>query len=159
MIGARIEQLLGKRGMSQSELARRVGLRQSTINGLIAGEQRSTTKLHLIARELGTTAAFLEGETDDPDAGASPPAAPRLQLVTMPVALPTEEALAEAFGAVLQVSAEMSQAELARELAKRLPTLLRIAGGAAAAQSSASAAALDVMPAPRPRARPERQRA
>jgi phage repressor protein C with HTH and peptisase S24 domain len=53
-------------GLSQSELARRVGVNQSTINGLVKGEQRSSTHLHKIARELGTSIAYLEGETDDP---------------------------------------------------------------------------------------------
>lgn len=67
-LGERIKDQLAVIGMSQSELARRIGVRQSTINGLIRGEQRSTTKLHLIARELQTTSAFLSGETDDPEA-------------------------------------------------------------------------------------------
>lgn len=51
--------------MSQAELARRVKLQQSTINGLIWGHQQSTTKLPQIARVLKTTPAYLEGETDD----------------------------------------------------------------------------------------------
>lgn len=69
-LAGRIVERLAVLGMSQSELARRVGVRQSTINGLTRGEQRSTTKLHQIARELGTTPAYLQGETDDPDADA-----------------------------------------------------------------------------------------
>lgn len=56
--------------MSQAALARRVGLRQSTVNGIIRGEQRSSTKLHEIARELHTTPAYLSGETDDPQSHA-----------------------------------------------------------------------------------------
>lgn len=56
--------------LSQSELARRVGLNQSSINGLIRGTQRSSTKLHQIARELQTTPAYLTGESDDPDGDA-----------------------------------------------------------------------------------------
>lgn len=52
--------------MSQSELARRVGLRQSTINALVKGNARSSAHLHKIARELGTTPEYLDGETDDP---------------------------------------------------------------------------------------------
>jgi transcriptional regulator with XRE-family HTH domain len=70
-LGDRIKDQLAVIGISQSELARRIGVTQSTINGLIRGEQRSTTKLHLIARELRVTSAFLSGETDDP-AGESP---------------------------------------------------------------------------------------
>lgn len=60
--------------MSQSELARRLGFRQSTINGLIKGDQRSTTKLPQLARELQTTPEYLTGESDDPAATShSPP--------------------------------------------------------------------------------------
>jgi transcriptional regulator with XRE-family HTH domain len=58
--------------MSQSELARRVKLNQSTIAGLITGKARSSAHLHRIARELGTTPAYLTGETDDPEADAPP---------------------------------------------------------------------------------------
>lgn len=53
--------------MSQAELARRIPVDQSTINGLIRGHSRSSKHLHRIARELQTTAAYLTGETDDPE--------------------------------------------------------------------------------------------
>ncbi|HXH52558.1 MAG TPA: helix-turn-helix transcriptional regulator [Sphingomicrobium sp.] len=70
-MGQRIQRLLDQRCLSQSELARRVNLRQSTINALIHGKSRSSTHLHRIARELGTTAAYLTGETDDPGPNAA----------------------------------------------------------------------------------------
>jgi len=56
--------------MSQAELGRRVRVHQSTINGMIHGDQQGTTKLHQIARELRTTPAYLTGETDDPSLDA-----------------------------------------------------------------------------------------
>jgi phage repressor protein C with HTH and peptisase S24 domain len=62
--------------ISQAELARRVGMKQSTLNGLIKGSSRSTTFLPQLARELGTTAAFLQGETDDPSIDALPAPSP-----------------------------------------------------------------------------------
>lgn len=65
--GERIQELLDRREMSQSELARRVSLRQSTINELIHGGSRGSSHIHRIARELGTTPAYLMGETDDPE--------------------------------------------------------------------------------------------
>ncbi|MFD1103694.1 helix-turn-helix domain-containing protein [Sphingobium olei] len=71
-LGARIEQRLGETGISQAELARRVGIRQSTINSLIRGESRTSRSLLKIARELNTTPAYLIGETDDP-VGDGPP--------------------------------------------------------------------------------------
>lgn len=73
--GGRIQQLLDERDISQAELARRVKLRHSTINGLIRGQAQGSKHLHKIARELGTSAAYLAGETDDPGEGALP--APR----------------------------------------------------------------------------------
>lgn len=59
--------------MSQSELARRVGVRQSTIHSLLVGDSRGSKHLHKIARELGTTPAYLSGEVDDPDLDAPEP--------------------------------------------------------------------------------------
>lgn len=74
IVGERIGSRLREMKISQSELARRVHLDQSTISGLIKNDQRSTTKLHEIARELKTTPAYLAGETDDPDSDAPTPA-------------------------------------------------------------------------------------
>lgn len=54
--------------MSQAELARRATIPQSTVNSLIKRNRRSSPHLVRIARELGTTPAYLTGESDDPDA-------------------------------------------------------------------------------------------
>jgi phage repressor protein C with HTH and peptisase S24 domain len=81
LIPARIEERLVAVGISQAELARRVSVRQSSINALVRGETRSSRHLHAIARELKTSTAYLLGETDDPAEGASP--------------LPTRAAVAE----------------------------------------------------------------
>lgn len=160
IVGTRIQDRMDAGGLSQAELARRTGLAQPTIFNLLHRNKIGSKHLHRIARELGTTPEYLTGETDDPDAGAPPPAsAPRLQFITMPVALPTEDALADGFEALLMVSEEMDRAELARELARRLPTLLRIAGGAAAVQPSGGVAAPDAAVAAQSRAGRAKQRA
>jgi len=65
-VGDRIRERLAVLGISQSEVARRTKLSQGTIGGLLSGKARSSAHLHKIARELGTTAAYLSGETDDP---------------------------------------------------------------------------------------------
>lgn len=75
--GARVSRLLKANGLSQSELARRVGVTQQTIHKLITGASRGSTHIAAIARELNTTAAYLENETDDPSAGAIPPPSER----------------------------------------------------------------------------------
>lgn len=123
--GDRFRALLASRGLSQSELARRVGVSQASIYRLASGEAYGSKHLHRIARELGTTPAYLTGEIDDPDEGAPPPApAPRLQSVMMPVSMPSEAALAEMFGAQLRALARLQGDELAHALAKRLPRAL-----------------------------------
>ena len=131
IIGQRILARLPQVKLSQSELARRVGISQGAMNNLIAGRSRSSTHLHKIARHLATTPAYLTGEVDDPDENAPPPAAALLvQFVSLPVALPSEPALAAAFLGLLLGSEGMEPDELARELAARLPIVLRQAAAA-----------------------------
>jgi phage repressor protein C with HTH and peptisase S24 domain len=74
---ARFRQRLAVVGLSQAELARRVGISQQAIGKLATGESYGSKHLHLIARELGTTPAYLTGETDDATEGALP--APKAQ--------------------------------------------------------------------------------
>lgn len=66
IIGDRVRERMEAAGLSQSELARRVGLSQPTIFQLINRGKKGSTRLHVIARELETTPAYLSGETDDP---------------------------------------------------------------------------------------------
>jgi transcriptional regulator with XRE-family HTH domain len=68
-VGERVLERLTALNMSQAELARRTGLAQPTINNLIHRAKIGSKHLHRIARELGTTPAYLSGETDDPTAG------------------------------------------------------------------------------------------
>lgn len=60
--GDRLEKLMQERGLSQSELARRVGVKQPSIGRLLSGHTRSTSVLVELARELGTTPQYLTGE-------------------------------------------------------------------------------------------------
>lgn len=69
----RFRDSLRKAGLSQSELARRIGISQSAIGKLAAGGAYGSKHMHRIARELGTSPAYLMGETDDPSEGALPP--------------------------------------------------------------------------------------
>lgn len=62
----RLRERLDARELSQAELARRVGVTQQSIAKLVAGRSSGSRFLHRIARELQTTTAYLEGETDDP---------------------------------------------------------------------------------------------
>lgn len=66
-IGDRVSARLAALGMSQSELARRVGMAQSSINALINRNKVGSKHIHKIARELQTTPAYLSEETEDPD--------------------------------------------------------------------------------------------
>ena len=70
LIGGRIKERLKAMTMTQSELARRVGLTQPAIANLIHRNKSGSSHLHLIARELQTTPEYLTGETDDPELDA-----------------------------------------------------------------------------------------
>ena len=85
-LGDRIAERMAALGVSQSELARRIGVSQPAIGKLVNGQSTNSRYLHLIARELGTTPQYLTGETDDPNEGALP--------------LPTPDLISEQLGLV-----------------------------------------------------------
>lgn len=72
VVAERLKERMKKARVSQSELARRIGVTQPTIYRLVHGQAYGSTQLHKIARELGTTPAYLMGEVDDPEADAPP---------------------------------------------------------------------------------------
>lgn len=118
----RLKSMMDEQKLSQSELARRVGVTQTTIRKLLSGGYGSK-HLHRIARELGTTPAFLTGEIDDPDEGAPPPdPSPTIQLVQMQVAFPPQPALEAMFRGLLRSMPDLSGDALAHELSMLLPT-------------------------------------
>lgn len=125
--GERIAERRTALGLSQAKLARLSGVSQGTIGKLEAGISHGSSHLHTIARHLGTTPAYLAGQTDDPTEGAPPPPPPSPVHLMMRVELPSEAALAEMFRAILSVSEDMTQDELALELARMLPKGLEIA--------------------------------
>jgi len=94
-LATRLKARMDEVGMSQAELARRLGLAQPTIAKLVAGASQRTSHLHRIARELGTTPAYLSGETDDASEGAMP--------------LPTLESVLEQFGQVFVPLIELAE--------------------------------------------------
>lgn len=63
-------------GLSQSALAREVGVTQQTIGKVVSGQSANSSHLHKIARILQTTAAYLTGEVDDPAEDAFIPPSP-----------------------------------------------------------------------------------
>lgn len=66
LIPERLTERRNAAGISQSELARRVGIGQSSASRLEAGGTRNPRQIVQIARILGTTPEYLTGETDDP---------------------------------------------------------------------------------------------
>lgn len=74
----RLRELMSERGLSQSELARRIGVSQAAIAKLVSGDSASSRYLHRIALELGTTSGYLTGETEDAKEGALPLPTPRV---------------------------------------------------------------------------------
>ncbi len=63
----RMRALMEAQRISQSEMARRVGVTPTSIWRLLQQETRSTQSLAKIARVLSTTTDYLMGQTDDPD--------------------------------------------------------------------------------------------
>lgn len=59
-------------GLSQSALARMVGIGQSSVNRIEAGETRAPRNLRELARAMKTSPEYLLGETDDPSVGFAP---------------------------------------------------------------------------------------
>jgi hypothetical protein len=59
--------------VSQSELARRVGVSATTIWKLLNEPAQGSKHTHRIARELGTTSEYLMDETEVADGGEQPP--------------------------------------------------------------------------------------
>ncbi|MDX5984675.1 helix-turn-helix domain-containing protein [Sphingomonas echinoides] len=110
-LGARIEERIKVLRLSQSELARRAKVPQTTINSLIRGSRRTTPHLLRLARELSTTPAYLTGETDDPEADA--PTLPALDFET-------RELLDDV--ADMDPADRRAIAQIARSLTRRVPT-------------------------------------
>lgn len=73
VIAERLRQRMQKLGISQSELARRLGVTQGTIAHLVNGRTNNSVHLPAIAAELETTVAYLSGDTDSPAEGARIP--------------------------------------------------------------------------------------
>lgn len=66
LIPERLKEQRKRAGFSQSELARRAGIGQSSVNRIEAGETLHPRNILEIARVLGTTPEYLTGETDNP---------------------------------------------------------------------------------------------
>lgn len=73
IIADRLRQRMQKKGISQSELARRLGVTQGTIAHLVNGRTANSVHLPAIASELETSVAYLSGDTDNPLDGAPIP--------------------------------------------------------------------------------------
>lgn len=62
----RLKQLRGDLGLSQVEIAERVGVAPSTISGIETGAQGISGIAERLAQALGTTTDYLYGLTDNP---------------------------------------------------------------------------------------------
>jgi transcriptional regulator with XRE-family HTH domain len=114
-------------GISQSALARRLGVSQATVSRWRKGEH-GAKGAHQLARVLQTTVEYLTGEIDDPDENAPlppPPLPPAPHLISMQVVFPPVTALEDMFGGMLDaIGDSVSRDELARQLAQLLPRSL-----------------------------------
>ena len=65
IVGERIEKRMKELGLTQSAVARAVGVKQPSIGRLIAGETRQTRHIIELAQALRTTPEYLTGDTDE----------------------------------------------------------------------------------------------
>lgn len=70
LVSSRLSGRMEQIGISQAELARRIGMSQQAVGKLVHGQSRETPKLHQIAKQLRTTPDYLEGRVDDPEEDA-----------------------------------------------------------------------------------------
>ena len=67
-IGARVQNMIDDRDMTQVALAEKIGIRQNTLNGYIKGKHRFPQEIIApIARTLGVSTDYIFGLTDIPD--------------------------------------------------------------------------------------------
>lgn len=84
-LGDRIAARIRALGLSQAELARRVGISQPSVNHLIRKGAQGSRHLNAIARALETSVEYLTGETDD--AAADGPRGPSVAVVAQEMGL------------------------------------------------------------------------
>ncbi len=112
-------------GLTQSGLARRIGVTQGAIAKIAKNNPNGSSHLHKIAQVLQTTPAYLTGETDDPDQDAPPPPPPAVITARLEVTLGSEEALTLMFeGLLAGLDRDAPRAAQARLLAQKLPIAL-----------------------------------
>lgn len=70
-IGSKVTSLLGERGWSMAELARRVGVTRAAIWNVCQGHDPSLSLLRRIASELGVSESDLIDGTSTPDTAAN----------------------------------------------------------------------------------------
>jgi transcriptional regulator with XRE-family HTH domain len=114
-------------GISQAELARRIGISQPSVSYLAKHGAKGSKHLRAICRELNADEAYLEGRSDDQTVAARKGDVDvHAVQVMIPLTLPPVERLEKGFRALLMASRHMNEAELARELAEQLPTLFAV---------------------------------
>jgi transcriptional regulator with XRE-family HTH domain len=69
--GDRLAEAMERRGLDQSELARRLGVAQGSISKIIVGRTSNSRLIPRLAVELGVSTRWLLCETDDPEGDGS----------------------------------------------------------------------------------------
>lgn len=80
-IGARVRESRERLGISQHELARRIGVKQPTIHHLETNVARGTKHIYAIAKALGVSADWLQTGVE----GANPPLIEQPTIPTLPI--------------------------------------------------------------------------
>lgn len=124
----RVREAMERASHDQSSLARAIGVTPGTIHQVLSGKIKRSRFIPDIAEALGVSLRWLRGEDvapDGPGQETAVPAAPPVRHLMMHVALPSEDALAQMFSALLALERpEDTRDERARFLAQLLPAAL-----------------------------------
>lgn len=119
--GERVIAAMKEVGIDQPGLADALKVSQGSISKIVSGKTRNSRLMPRIAVLLGKSLPYLLGESDDPVGVEGQPAINEHH-VLMRVVLPPQEALEAMFRGLIRSMPDLSGDDLARELARLLPT-------------------------------------
>lgn len=148
ILALRLREAMAARQMDQKQLADAAGCTQGAISQILLGRTQRSRFLPEIAAALGVSLDWLRGASSDQSDVPIPPGKetlrPVVQLVSLPVALPSEAALRDMFRSLLVLVPEgATKDEAAEILARRLPSGLAAIGPLAIDQGAVASLAGD----------------
>lgn len=165
-LGERVKSVRKERKLSQTALAKKVGVKYQTIQDLEYNTSLGSKHILALARALGVRPEWLETgkgprstEASDVPLGVSKAYTPTNQRVALPVELPSEAQLTAMFASMLEMAGRPDpKDELAQTLAQSFPGVLAQTLAESAQNRLVSTNAPDATAQPRAKRRVEHRR-